>query len=482
MGDTSINITKTEFEKLQSRIIELELELAESKEKSNRFVNAKNTVKVPEQFQTTFDKAEETVKDYFKNIDFNPSEGIITINDDRYVLIRASALSYDFFNVIKQMYADEEDGEAINIGQNFLFDIGHVIGIEDAKQFHAKMKLNDPIEKLAAGPVHFAYCGWASVEILPESTPSPDENFYLKYKHPYSFEADSWMKKGRKSEMPVCIMNAAYSSGWCEQSFGIKLTAVEISCKAKGDKDCTFIMAPPDKIINYLTDSTTKETKLDKIPVFFERKTIEREMKKSLEEKEILLKEIHHRVKNNLQIITSFLNLQFKDFEDKKLIDAISKTKNRIIAMSLIHTQLYQNKDLGLIDFESYVHKLTSSISEGYSLNDKIGYSVNTSDCVFDIDVSINLGLIITELFINSYKHAFLGKNHGHISVSLTNLSKGKFQLVVEDNGVGMSEEFDMEKPKTLGLEIVIALTNQINGTIERSSKDGLSYMINFEN
>jgi len=198
---------------------------------------------------------------------------MIEINDERYVLLRASSLSVGFLNIIKNLYSDKGEKEAFQIGKNFLFDIAHVIGLEDAKKFHASMNLKDPVDKLSAGPVHFAYTGWAYVEILPESSPSPDDNYYLKYHHPYSFEADSWIKSGLKSDQPVCIMNSGYSSGWCEESYGIPLTAVEISCRAKGDDKCTFIMAPPHRIEGYVKSeaSGANEEPYD-VPLFFERK------------------------------------------------------------------------------------------------------------------------------------------------------------------------------------------------------------------
>jgi two-component sensor histidine kinase len=276
-------------------------------------------------------------------------------------------------------------------------------------------------------------------------------------------------------------MNAAYSSGWCEQSFGIKLTAVEISCRAKGDKHCTFIMAPPDKIKEYLTDSVLNEPKRPKIPIFFERKNIERKMKKSLEEKEILLREIHHRVKNNLQIITSFLNLQFNNIEDKNVIDAISKSKSRINSMALIHTKLYQSNNLSSIDFNEYINELVQSITDSYVLDNNIKCSVKHSNAVFNIDLSINLGLIITELLTNACKHAFKEKSKGCIKIGLTSMTNNKQQLIIEDNGSGLPHDIDMSDPKTLGLEIVVGLINQINGTIESDSSDGLKYVINFE-
>jgi len=469
-------------DKLKKKIEELELEVLRLKKKLNQVSEIKETVKYPEVFHPIFSKAQDTVKNYFKDIDFNPAKGTIIINEDRYVLIRASSLSYGFFQQVQLLYRDLGKKKAFTIGQNFLFDIGHVIGIKDAKQFHEKMEIKDSINKLASGPVHFAYSGWASVEILEESNPTPDKNFFLKYNHPYSFEADSWIKKGQKSDKPVCIMNAAYSSGWCEQSVGIKLTAVEISCKAKGDKNCTFIMAPPDRIEEYLSAEGHRKPKRHKIPVFFERKYIEEAMKKSLAEKETLLKEIHHRVKNNLQIITSLLNLQFKNIDDENVIDAIAKSKDRINSMALIHTKLYQTTNLSSIDFGVYITDLTNSIKKSYAPNDsKIKCTVECVAASFDIDLCINLGLIINELLTNAYKHAFNTAKSGRITIELSRKTTGMYQLIIEDNGTGIPGYIDMANPQTLGLEIVMALINQIGGTIEINSTKGLEHTIIFE-
>src|SRR5688572_11041023 len=180
-----------------------------------------NCVSVPPPFKSLFDHAQQTVSEYFRHLKMEPTKGTIEINDQRYVLVRASALSNDFLETIKSLYADRGEKEAMSIGKNFLFDVAHVIGMNDAKNFHIKMNLTEPISRLSAGPIHFAYSGWAYVDILPESNPTPDENFYLFYNHPYSFEADSWIRAGKRSHTPICIMNAGYSSGWCEESFGI---------------------------------------------------------------------------------------------------------------------------------------------------------------------------------------------------------------------------------------------------------------------
>ena len=240
-----------------------------------------DTVKVPEEFEPIFLKAEEYVGKYFSERRDDPSKGLIEVFGERYVLVRAASISVDFFDTVANLYRDAGEEEAVGVAKSFLFDIAHALGKADARNFHRKMNLNDPIEKLSAGPVHFSHSGWAFVDLSPESKPTPDENFYLLYDHPYSFEADSWEKSGKKSDFPVCVMNAGYSSGWCEESFGISLVAVEILCRAKGDDVCRFIMAHPSKIEDHIAGYLEKNPELAKkitkyeIPEFFERKQVE---------------------------------------------------------------------------------------------------------------------------------------------------------------------------------------------------------------
>jgi len=206
------------------------------------------TVAVPEPFVPIFERAQEYVRRYFADRVENPEAASVVISGERYILVRAASMSVEFYDLVASLYADQGPGEAASVARNLLYDVAHSIGKADARAFHAKMGVTEPIERLSAGPVHFSFAGWAFVRILPESQPSPDRDFYLLYDHPFSFEADAWVRHDRKTEFPVCWMNAGYSSGWCAESFGIPLVSAELECRARGDAQCRFIMAPPDRI------------------------------------------------------------------------------------------------------------------------------------------------------------------------------------------------------------------------------------------
>ena len=215
---------------------------------------ALNTVKVPRAIEPLFEKAQEYVSSYFKERIDDPTSGTIRIKGERYILVRAASMSVHFLEFIKHMYPTLAEDEAIEAASSVLFDMAHSIGIADAKKFHAETNVTDVISKLSTGPIHFAYTGWAFVDIFEESKPAPDETYKLVYDHPQSFEADSWIDLGRRVNFCTCFMNAGYSSGWCEQSFGIPLVAREILCRAKGDRFCRFIMAQPQRIEEFILD------------------------------------------------------------------------------------------------------------------------------------------------------------------------------------------------------------------------------------
>jgi two-component system cell cycle sensor histidine kinase/response regulator CckA len=211
-----------------------------------------DSVKVPPAFEPLFAQAQEYVQRYFQNREDAPDQGTITIGGERYILVRAASMSVHFLDFVKNMYPGLDEREAVEASTRVLFDIAHAIGNADAGAFHKATGMVEPVAKLSTGPVHFAYTGWGFVDISSESNPTPDEEYYLLYDHPQSFEADSWIAQRGTTDFCTCVMSAGYSSGWCQESFDIHLTAQEILCRARGDAVCRFIMAPPDHIRGHI--------------------------------------------------------------------------------------------------------------------------------------------------------------------------------------------------------------------------------------
>lgn len=222
------------------------------------------SVKVPPHFEGLFEQAETDVGNYFKKLNLKPENGTIDINGERYLLVRAESMSVMFLEFIRNMYPSIDDQAAITAVSKMLYDMAKSFGRSDAKHFHNKINVEDPVRKLSTGPVHFAHTGWAFVDIHAESSPSPDENYYLQYDHPYSFEADSWINSHKKTTFCTCFMSAGYSAGWCETSFGIQLDAKEILCRAKGDTYCRFIMSQPFRLEEFINAYTSTHPELFK--------------------------------------------------------------------------------------------------------------------------------------------------------------------------------------------------------------------------
>ena len=209
------------------------------------------------------------------------------------------------------------------------------------------------------------------------------------------------------------------------------------------------------------------------------RKQVENQLKASLKEKEVLLKEIHHRVKNNLQIISSLLRLQSGYIKDKQALEIFQDSQNRVRAMALIHENLYQTNDLAKIEFSEYIRKLKINLIRCYNSNN-ININANIEEVYLKIDTAIPCALIINELVSNSMKHAFINNDEGEVYVEFITLQKGKYSLSVSDNGVGVRENIDSLKKQSLGLKLVWNLVEQLEGTIIYNSKLGASFRITF--
>ncbi len=158
------------------------------------------------------------------------------------------SLSVHFLEFMKEMYPGLTEGEALDGAGAALFDMAFAIGRSDARAFCRKLDVSDPIARLSSGPIHFAHTGWAFVDISPDSNAVPNDDYFLAYDHPQSFEADSWLARGETTSFCTCFMNAGYSSGWCSESFNLDLAAREILCRARGDDVCRFVMAPRHRL------------------------------------------------------------------------------------------------------------------------------------------------------------------------------------------------------------------------------------------
>lgn len=292
------------------------------------------TVRVPEKFAPLFEQAQRYVTRYFSDQKSTPEQGTLEICGQRYVLVRAASLSVEFYEMVTRFYG--EGAEALSVAHSFLFDIAHAMGLADAKTFAERMEVTDPIARLSAGPVHFAHAGWAFVDISADSNPSPDDDYYLLYDHPYSFESDSWLNAKKDTDCPVCIMNAGYSSGWCEHSFGLPLVAVEILCRAKGDAMCRFIMAPPQRIEAHIANYARQHPELGpsivntRVPGFFAKRTDE-QLLRTNRELEIRAQQRAHE----LSIINEQLKLDIAERKQTESALSVSMELNERLIEAL---------------------------------------------------------------------------------------------------------------------------------------------------
>ncbi|AFV23925.1 sensory transduction histidine kinase [Methanolobus psychrophilus R15] len=200
-----------------------------------------------------------------------------------------------------------------------------------------------------------------------------------------------------------------------------------------------------------------------------------------LQAEKVRKKEIHHRVKNNLQVISSLLYLASENFKDQNVIEAFMDSRNRVRSMALIHEELYQSKDMTSIDFADYTQNLLEYLSKSYRIDNRdITLESNIENVYLGVDTAVPLGMVINELVSNSMKHAFQNGAHGRISVDLS-IQNTTLILKVKDNGIGLPPEIDFRKTESLGLQLVTTLVDQIDGTIELNASDGTEFLIRFE-
>ena len=212
-----------------------------------------------------------------------------------------------------------------------------------------------------------------------------------------------------------------------------------------------------------------------------ERKRAEQQLKTSLEEKEVLLREIHHRVKNNLQIIVSLLSLQSEYVKDKQAAELFRQSQFRVKSMALLHERLYETEDLAHINFNDYIRDLTNELLCSYGPDaGNIKLKINVKDVFPSVDVAVPCALIINELVTNCLKHAFPGSKAGEIRIELNLDKQSSYTLLISDDGVGFAKDVDFPDGRTLGLQLVSTLAEQLRASVVLDKSAGTSFKISF--
>ena len=211
------------------------------------------------------------------------------------------------------------------------------------------------------------------------------------------------------------------------------------------------------------------------------RKCREEQIKTSLREKEVMLQEIHHRVKNNLQVISSLLNLQARNVNDPGTLEVIKESQNRVSSMALVHEKLYQSKNLDKINFSEYITDLVNSLTRSYqSQSNRVKININVERVAFKLDIAIPCGLIINELVSNALKYAFKDSLKPEITISMHASVEHEMNLVIADNGKGIPADFDWRQSRSLGLRLVSNLTRQLSGKIDLLDHEGTAFNLTF--
>ncbi|MBI4813260.1 MAG: PAS domain S-box protein [Methanobacterium sp.] len=210
-------------------------------------------------------------------------------------------------------------------------------------------------------------------------------------------------------------------------------------------------------------------------------KVAEKNFRTSLEEKELLLRELHHRVKNNMQIISSLLSLQTQHIKDERDLKIFESSQNRVKTMSLIHEELYSSQDFSHINLSEYIQNITKELLTSHIEDPgRVKLTVNVEDVRMELETAIPLGLLINEIVANSVNHAFPNEQKGKIIVELER-DGNAFILKMSDDGVGIPEDIDFKKAETLGFQLINSLVNQLDGQIEMHTNNGTSYIVKFK-
>jgi two-component sensor histidine kinase len=266
---------------------------------------------------------------------------------------------------------------------------------------------------------------------------------------------------------------------WNPQEIRIPLTVKPPYYLATGFVISAVLMLMIFLGIIYKLRSIRQRQKLEKLEIQVSNRTVE--LQEALIDKEILLKEVHHRVKNNLQVISGLLQLQKDEVKDEYLARILSEGQSRLSSIALIHKNIYQNADLESVFLQSFITELFEEVRNLFSLKEVSAHgNFNMNELSLNLQNAVPLGLILNELMTNSFKHAVLPNQDLEIRVEMISLGVNEFELTYKDNGPGLNREAQSQVSESLGMRLIFGLTNQINGTVVFEEKEGLLVKIQF--
>ncbi|NCG19148.1 MAG: response regulator [Rhodobacterales bacterium] len=417
------------------------------------------TVRVPPSMQEMFERAEDVVAEFFQNRKDMPENGSIEICGERYVLLRAGSLSVDFFSLVRGFLGPDRESEADEFSRALLFDLAHAVGKSDARNFIQTMNLDDPVARLSAGPVHFAHTGWANVEILPESKPSQDADFYLLYDHPYSFDSAAWVDAGERSDFPVCIMNSGYSSGWCAESFGIELVASEVQCRAHGDLRCRFVMAPPERIAErakaYLlgVPELQERAHLHRGPDFFVRKRLEDEVRASR-------RNLEERVRERTEALHEANQRLRQEMAEREVVERMLSQSQKMEALGRLSGGIAHDFNNLLSVIGGYAELIVGSADEAGSSTRYAQAVLNSVDRAADLTQQL---LTFSKRNVVDATHVDVGDVVVRLGTLLQRLIGEDVELVIKTPDRSLVVQADRSQLEQLLLNLVVNARDAIS-------------------
>ncbi|MDP8220613.1 MAG: tetratricopeptide repeat protein [Candidatus Stygibacter frigidus] len=259
-----------------------------------------------------------------------------------------------------------------------------------------------------------------------------------------------------------------------------KTLKTEVNERSRTENELKKIKSELEQRVSLRTSELTRLNKSLQNEVS-DRRQYQEKLELSLEEKDVMMKEIHHRVKNNMQVISSLLKMQANYIDDEKIVGIFDDSYHRVKSMSLIHEKLYRSDDLARIDFQDYVQSLTSLLINTFTPPCQIEFEFDLKDILLDVNIAIPCGLIINEIITNSLKYAFADREHGKVTINMNHDLFSGYILKIKDNGIGLPEGFNVNKTRSLGMRLVYLLSeDQLEGKVEINSENGTEFIISF--